>query len=211
MSSYKHDMTGEHFGRLTVLRYAGKAPNGHSRWLCQCACGQITTVTRSNLIAGRQVSCGCKRQEQASQMNYIHGGRRTRLYSIWSNMITRTENPNGTAYHRYGGRGIKVCSEWRDSFPIFRAWALAHGYRDGLTLERIDNDGGYSPDNCRWATWQEQFNHRCDTHYITFDGKTQSLTRWARERALPPSALFQRVYAGWNAQRALTTPLGGDK
>ena len=135
------DITGERYGRLTVQHYVGKAPNGHSRWLCKCDCGRETIVSRSNLRSGKQVSCGCKRKEQVGALNRIHGGSHTRLYSIWTNMITRTTNPKGTAYQRYGGRGIKMCPEWRNSFEAFRDWAVASGYTDDLTIDRINNDG----------------------------------------------------------------------
>ena len=202
------DMTGERYGRLTVLRFAGRASNGHSQWLCKCDCGRETTVARSNLRTGKQVSCGCKRREQAGAMNYSHGGSNTRLYSIWTNMITRTTNPKGTAYNRYGGRGITMCPEWRNSFEAFRDWALANGYTDDLTIDRVDNDSGYRPDNCRWTTWHEQFNHRTDTRLITYDGETLSISQWAEKLNLPKSMLYQRFAAGWSAERALTEGAG---
>ena len=202
------DMAGERYGRLTVLRYAGRASNGQSRWLCRCDCGRETTVARSNLRSGKQVSCGCKRREQAGTINYSHGGSNTRLYSIWANMITRTTNPKGTAYNRYGGRGITMCQEWRDSFEAFRDWSLANGYTDDLTIDRIDNDSGYKPDNCRWTTWHKQFNHRTGTRLITYGGETLSISQWAERLNLSKTMLYQRFAAGWSAERALTEGAG---
>lgn len=204
MHEYKHDMTGERFGRLTVTTYAGKAPNGHTLWECKCSCGAFVTVSRSNLISGRQVSCGCKRREQAGMINQTHGGRNSRLYSIWCNMITRTTNPKGTAYHRYGGRGVKMCEEWRNNFEAFRDWALANGYTEELTIDRIDNDGGYEPDNCRWVPWSEQFNHRSNTKLITYHGETLSISQWAEKLNISKTMLYQRIKAGWPVERALT-------
>ena len=204
MNNYKHDMTGEHFGRLTVTTYAGKAPNGHSLWECKCSCGTFVTVSRSNLISGKQVSCGCKRKEQAGMLNYSHGGSNSRLYSIWCNMITRTENPRGTAYNCYGGKGITISPEWRKDFATFHAWAEANGYKDDLTIDRIDNSKGYSPDNCRWISWKDQFNHRTTCKYLTFQGRTQSIAEWAKELDISKTALYQRIKAGWPVDKALT-------
>lgn len=198
------DRTGERYGRLTVIAMAGKTPSGRTLWRCKCDCGRETVVSGSNLGQGRQVSCGCKRREQAGKMNFSHGASKTRLYSIWTNMITRTTNPNGTAFHRYGGRGIKMCPEWRRSFEAFQDWALANGYNEDLTIDRIDNDGDYTPDNCRWITWHEQFNHRSDTRLITYKGETLSIAQWADKLNLPKSALYQRFYSGWPTERALT-------
>lgn len=198
------DITGKRYGLLTVVRYEGRAKNGHTLWLCKCDCGRETIVSRSNLRDGHQVSCGCKRRKQAGEMNLIHGGSHTRLYSIWSNMITRTTNPKGTAYHRYGGRGVIMCPEWRNSFQTFKNWALANGYADGLTIDRIDNDGIYEPSNCRWITWQEQFNHRSKSRLITYQGETLTIAQWAEKLNLSKTMLYQRFKAGWPAERALT-------
>lgn len=137
-------------------------------------------------------------------MNYSHGESGSRLYSIWTNMITRTENPKGTAFNRYGGRGIRMCSEWRTSFEAFRDWAMDNGYTDDLTIDRIDNDRGYGPDNCRWAPWADQFNHRSDTKQITFNGETLSIAQWAEKLNLSKTMLYQRFAAGWSVERALT-------
>lgn len=198
------DITGERYGKLTVVRYEGRAKNGHSLWLCKCDCGRETIVSRSNLQGGHQVSCGCKRRKQASEMNLTHGSSHTRLYSIWSNMITRATNPKGTAYHRYGGRGVIMCPEWRNSFQAFKDWALANGYADGLTIDRIDNDGIYEPSNCRWVTWSEQFNHRSNSRLVTYQGETLTIAQWAEKLNLSKTMLYQRFEAGWPSERALT-------
>lgn len=137
-------------------------------------------------------------------LNRTHGGSNSRLYSIWANMITRTTNPKGTAYNRYGGRGVKMCSEWRNSFETFRDWALANGYTDDLTIDRIDNDGGYEPVNCQWVPWSEQFNHRSTTKQITFHGETLSIAQWAEKLHVSKTMLYQRFKAGWPVERALT-------
>lgn len=202
---YKYDLSGMTFGRLTVIEYAGKRHNGRTQWRCRCQCGNETVATRSNLVAGKIISCGCKRREQAGNINRVHGECKTRLYSIWRNMITRTENPKGTAYDRYGGRGIRMCPEWRNSFVAFRDWAVSNGYSDALTIDRINTDGNYTPENCRWVPWKTQFNNRSTNVCLTFQGRSQTAAEWARETGISRNAIYMRLRAGWPTERILTT------
>lgn len=137
--------------------------------------------------------------------------RRTRLYTVWSNMKQRCCNPARPDYPTYGGRGITVCPEWVDSFPAFMAWALANGYQDHLTLDRIDTDGPYSPGNCRWATRKAQANNRRTNRLLTLDGKTQSMKQWAEELGMGADTLWRRLHKGWSVERALTEPIQKQK
>lgn len=136
--------------------------------------------------------------------NYRHGGSGTRIYRIWKSMRERCNTPTSSNYKKYGGRGIKICSEW-DDFAVFREWALSHGYSDDLTLDRIDNGKGYSPDNCRWTTYLEQAQNTRNTKIIEFNGERLSQSAWERKLGFRTGLISGRLSRGWNIERALTT------
>lgn len=188
------DLTGERFGMLKVIGQADSR-HGHAMWECKCDCGAKTIVQSGDLRSGRTKSCGCNR--------IVHGGRGSRLYRIWTGVKTRCFNPADHTYARYGARGITVCDEWRDSFEAFRDWALANGYRDDLTLDRKDNNGPYSPENCRWATTKAQENNRRNNRLITYNGKTQTLSQWAEEKGIHRGTIQWRLNHGWEVEKAL--------
>lgn len=135
-------------------------------------------------------------------------GQCPRLYKVWAGMKARCGNPRSPAYHRYGGRGIRVCEEWQD-FAVFHAWAIANGYEPGLSIDRTDNDGPYSPENCRWVTAREQSYNTSRNHYLTHNGRRQTVREWARELGMRPNTLLMRLRIGWPVERALTTPVAG--
>lgn len=152
-----HDLTGQKFGRLTAIKPIEN--NGHGiEWLCKCDCGNETVVRCDGLVTGHASSCGCYNREL--KRNYSHGMSNTKIYRVWCGMKQRCNNPNNQEYHRYGGRGIKICKEWNDDFDKFGKWALSHGYKQGLQIDRINNNGDYEPSNCRFVTPLENMHNR---------------------------------------------------
>ena len=156
------------FGRLTVIG-EGKHEKGVHKWKCECECGNITFVDSNKLRSGHTKSCGCLQKERTIQASLKHGMSKSRIHKEWRGVLHRCKNPSASHYENYGGRGIKVCDEWtgKDGFINFYKWSMENGYADDLTLDRIDNDSGYSPDNCRWIPHIEN----CHNRGVRFDNK----------------------------------------
>jgi len=210
MSSVR-DLKGQRFGRLVVLYDTGERKHRNVVWHCRCDCGTEVDVIGRNLTSGRTKSCGCYHRERVAEVHTVHGMSRKRkrhpIYGTWHAMLQRCENPNDHSYKDYGGRGITVCDEWHDSV-IFINWALASGWREGLTLDRIDNDGNYESSNCRWITRKENSRNKRNNHLITFNGKTQTMAQWAEEVNIPYHTLKYRIGRyHWPIERALTEPV----
>lgn len=203
----KMDIEGKRFGKLTVLAFAGKSGCGHNLWKCSCDCGKETIVTVGHLRSGHTKSCGCGLRESASKSHKTHGLAGTRLYSIWSNIKWRCESPKAINYERYGGRGITVCEEWKRNFEPFKEWAFANGYKEDLTIERKDNNAGYSPENCHWATAKEQGNNKRNNHLIEINGEIKTMAQWCEQYGKTYSLVNQRINRlDWPPLVALTTP-----
>ena len=183
------DMTGRRFDRLQVVRLARIDKDNRAVWHCVCDCGNEVDVVGKSLRNGNTHSCGCLNLENATKrivaLNTKHGKAHTRLFTVWTSMKTRCENPNATNYANYGGRGITICDSWKNSFEAFYDWAISQGYdasakRGKYTVDRIDNGKGYSPDNCRLANSSQQADNRRSTRHLTFNGKTMNLSEWAK-------------------------------
>lgn len=165
------DLTGQRFGRLVVIERAGSDKHRRATWRCQCDCGKVRVFYSCNLINGRAKSCGCLKNEKLQQRCIVHGKRQSRLYGIWINMKKRCSNPIVHNYHRYGGRGIRVCDEWLHDFQAFYDWSMANGYDENApygqcTIDRMDNDKGYSPDNCRWVDTATQNQNKSNKRKV---------------------------------------------
>lgn len=201
------DMAGKRVGRLIVVSCAGFRHN-QAMWLCRCDCGNETVVFGSVLRRDQKTqSCGCIVKEVMSKLKTTHGMSRTTEYRIWRGMINRCHKETDPAYSRYGGRGIVVCDKWRNSFPDFLE---DMGSRPGkrYSLDRIDNDKGYSPENCRWATNKQQSNNRRNNHLITYDGETHTISEWADITGIKQETILNRLNVhNWSIEKTLSTPV----
>lgn len=204
MGFYK-DLTGNRYGRLTVLGFA-YSKNNTSYWYCKCDCGTEKVIS-GNLMKSKHIqSCGCLSKELSSVRFRKHGQHGTRLYNIWKNMKLRTSNANCKESERYVLRGISICEEWENDFNSFQEWALDNGYSDELTIDRIDNDKGYYPENCRWTTMKVQNRNKENTYKCKYKGEEKPLTEWAEILGLNYKKVYQRIYRHWDIERAFTTP-----
>lgn len=199
------DLSGQRFGKLTAIQCVGRTEARQAIWRCKCDCGNEKDVRASCLRNGDARSCGCLQRMVSKEVNTKHGEAHSRLHHIWSSMKGRCHNPKSHAFEHYGARGIIVCDEWQE-YTNFRDWAIANGYTEGLSLDRIDNDKGYSPDNCRWTTMKEQSNNRRSNHVITFEGETHTLEEWAKIKGLKYGTLSSRINRyHWSIEKALAT------
>jgi hypothetical protein len=201
----KIDMTGQRFGRLTVITEAGHDQRRRTRWLCACSCGTETTVAGGDLRSGHTGSCGCLMREISAangRASAIHGMYGTPTYLSWQSMRARCLNPKAISYPRYGGRGITVDPRWAG----FEQFYADMGVRpDGTSLDRLDSNGPYSPSNCRWATAREQARNRRTNRLLTYRGVTLAACEWAERAGINRNTLYARLRKGWSVERALST------
>lgn len=203
----RNNLTGQRFGKLIAIRSNYDREKKVTLWECQCDCGNTCYVRANRLVHGRTKSCGCLRKESNIQKKTIHGMTGTSIYNTWHSMKARCYNPTDHNYPRYGNRGISVCDEWTNSFESFYEWAISNGYHEGLSIDRIDNDGNYCPDNCRWVTTKVQNNNRGVSINISYDGKIQNLSEWCKDLGLPYMRIWQRLNVyGFTFEEAITEP-----
>lgn len=194
--------TGQIFGRLTIVSDAPrKKGDGHARYVCKCECGSIIELQATYLKTGRQTSCGCEARRKTRERCTSHGMFGTPMYRLWVSMLARCRNPKAHGYHRYGGRGIKVCDRWHD----FNNFYADMGERPSkeYTLGRIDNDGDYAPENVRWELWADQYRNQCTNRFLTLNGETLTLAEWGRRLGISDRTISQRLAKGWSVEDAL--------
>lgn len=198
------DLTGMHFGSLTVLsREIVSSTDKRVAWRCLCSCGNEVIVKSNNLLSGHKISCNCFRSERMAKLNLKHGDSYSRLYNIYEKMKQRCTNPKDCNYANYGARGIKVCDEWK-KYETFRDWALSHGYCDYLSIDRIDVNGDYSPENCRWATGKEQSNNRRSSVKLEHNGEVRTLAEWCQLLGLNYKTVSRRYLTGKSTEQILS-------
>lgn len=211
MAEFK-DLTGQKFGRLTVIDISRKIQSGKREryyWKCKCECGNMKEVRTDSLTSGNVTSCGCLKLEQ-DRINLTAGHKhklsKTHIWNVYYGMLHRCYNPQDSHYKNYGGRGIEVCEEWRDSIEAFAEWAQKTGFRDGLTIDRVDNDGNYEPVNCRWATMKEQSRNRRSNIVVSCKGEDVTLIEASEKSGLPYSTLQSRWRRGIRGEELFAEP-----
>lgn len=202
------DLTNKTFGRLRVIEYndiiyRASGSYFHS-WKCICSCGNECLASSQSLLSGGKQSCGCLNKEilASGDCRRKHGKAGTRIYKIWASMKDRCKNPNNAKFDRYGGRGIDICAGW-ETFEIFYNWAIQNGYEENLTIDRIDNDGNYEPDNCRWVDMVVQANNKSNNHLLTIGGETHTISEWSRITGLNPRLISERANRGCSPEEIL--------
>ena len=210
-SGKRIDLTGYTWDAFEVIREAEPhvRANGHKvrRWECRCSCGNVRYLSTQEVRTHKKRSCGCKRSEYLRMSATEHGDSHTRLHNIWSGMRARCYTTTDYHYPWYGGRGIQICEEWVDDYPAFKRWAMSHGYQANLSIDRIDNDGPYSPDNCRWVDQIVQCNNTRRNHKVEIAGEVKTITDWSRVSGIPQSTIRRRLLSGWSAEDAVYTPV----
>ena len=205
--SRKIEMVGGRYGRLTVIEEAGRIRK-EALWRCKCDCGNEVCVSGYYLRSGHTKSCGCLIPERTKEANITHGLYGTRIHRIYTNMKTRCYNPNYYLFNRYGGHGITICDEWlrANGLANFHKWSIENGYSEKLSIDRIDNKKGYSPDNCRWVTMSDQQNNRTNNRVFIVNGKAKTMAKWAEELGVSYCTLQRHAKSG-DAERYIMEKL----
>lgn len=215
---------GQKFNKLTIVKLdhiEEKQYKKHSfhleYYLCRCECGQEKIILKNQITGGYVKSCGCllKSKEKIQKLkehSTTHGFSKTRLYKLWIGIKTRCYNPKRQGFYLYGGRGIKMCPEWEKDFLSFRKWALNNGYNENAkrgeyTIDRIDVNGDYSPENCRFISIKEQMNNRRKTTFITYKGQTKPMSEWCKEYGIKINTAHKRIKMGWDLDKVFNEPI----
>ena len=207
----KCNLIGKKFGRLTVVNVVGRDKVGKQVWLCKCDCGNELKVNTSSLNSGNTKSCGCIGREKTIERSTKHGLCRERVYKIWVMIRQRCNNESNNWYSRYGGRGIKICEEWDNDFMSFYNWSMENGYKKHLSIDRIDNDLGYYPENCRWADWEQQANNQKRIRQYTYKGVTDTITYLCERFGKRKGVVRNRLLRGYTIEEAMEMQLWGKR
>jgi len=208
---YPHPEAGDRFGMLTVERVYKSSPR-HYHASCECDCGKHADIRLDHLRSGASQSCGCVRNQESGNRLRTHGETGTPLHRAWVGMRNRTRDEGSSVWEHYGGRGIRMCDEWGE-YEAFRDWALANGWHEGFTIDRIDVNGDYEPSNCRWVTQKENARNKRNNNYVTAFGETHALSEWVEDERCPVAygTAWARLKRGWQPERALSAPLGASR
>jgi hypothetical protein len=198
---YLDSFIGKQHNKLIILSHLKKGKNNCNYFRCLCECGRVSEIRANHLFNDNQETCG------RFHKKYENPKLGETLYNTWNRMISRCNNPQNPKYYAYGGRGIKVCDEWKVNYDTFYKWAIENGYQIGLWIERIDNDGNYCPENCKWATRKEQMNNTRRNHLIEYKGETKTLAQWCEILSLPYKTINTRFHRGYSAEKAFETPI----
>ena len=210
------NIIGKKFGHLTVLKLdhkkqifnsSGKKNGWFYYYLCECECGNECIVERKHLLTKHSQSCGCHKVNLLKERTTTHNKRYTKIYNVWCGIKGRCYNLRQISYKHYGAKGIIMCDEWLNDFMNFYNWSMANGYKEGLSIDRIDINGNYEPSNCRWTDDKTQARNTTTNNYITYNGETHCLTEWAELYGLSYGTLKARLNRKWSFEEALTTPL----
>ena len=208
------DLTGQRFGRWTVIKRSTKSSVNHATyWLCKCDCGTEKDVDAKKLVSGESKSCGCLMKEINAKLHTKHGMDETRLCNVYRGIVQRCCDSNSKLFTYYGGRGIWICDEWRNDFTAFHKWAMENGYDENAehgkcTIDRIDNNGSYCPENCRIVSMKTQCNNRRSNIVVEYRGEKKTIAEWCDELHLSYFTIYQRIKKlHWDAERAFNTPV----
>lgn len=206
------DLTGQRFGKLVARSIVGQDKHKNVIWLCDCDCGRTHEVVSRALVNGSVKSCGCiGHGEFRNKRHEKHGGSNERLYRVWGCMLNRCYDSNRSEYQNYGGRGIEVCDEWRNSYATFRSWAYSNGYDPSLSgrdcsLDRIDTNGNYEPSNCRWVTMLEQSRNKRETVWLNYRGRLITIPEAEGINGIARKTIYSRIHSGWSVEDAIEKP-----
>lgn len=208
------DITGQKFGRLTAIKFcyskSRKKATDHY-WLFRCDCGKEKILLKSSVTSGHIKSCGCYHKEKISIIHKKHGLANSRIYGIWCDIKTRCKNPKHIRHNYYYDKGINICDEWTNNFENFYNWALENGYKESLSIDRIDVNGNYCPENCRWVNNKIQSNNKTNNHNITVNGITHTISEWCDIKQMNYHTFYSRLNRGWNIEKILNTKIRGKK